>query len=72
MARKITPVQGNPVVFRSDRTFQPGWVYRAAGDEALHGPFPSRREAVDYALRALANPAGAGTLAPLARGRRAA
>ncbi|MEI7610116.1 MAG: hypothetical protein WCJ64_22255 [Rhodospirillaceae bacterium] len=72
MARKSSPVPGNPVVLHPDRTVPPGWVKRAVGDEALHRPFPSRPEAVDYALRAQANPAGARTLAPLGRGRRAA
>ncbi|MEI6557175.1 MAG: hypothetical protein WCO00_02120 [Rhodospirillaceae bacterium] len=72
MARKIAPVRSNPVVFFSDRTEPPGWVYRAAGAVALHGPFSGRAEAVAYALRALADPAGARTLAAANRGRRAA
>ncbi len=72
MIKKVDPARSNPVVFRSERTAPPGWVYRAAGDTALHGPFPSRQEAVDYALRALADPAGARTFAALGRGRHAA
>ena len=43
MAKKINPARSNPVVFRSERIATPGWVYRAAGDAALHGPFPSRQ-----------------------------
>ena len=71
-ATKVVPARSNPVVFRSERTVPPGWVYRAAGDKALHGPFSGRQEAVEYALRALADPAGARRFAAIARGRRAA
>jgi len=49
----------------------PGWFFRAAGEDALHGPFATRQEAVEYALKALSDPAGATRLRET-RGRRAA
>ncbi len=60
-----------PVLF-SGRAVSPGRGFRGAGDAVPHGPFPCRQEAVEYALRTLANPAGARVFASLGRGRRAA
>ncbi len=38
MAGNISPALGNPVVFRSDRTVPPDWVYRAAGESGRSPP----------------------------------
>ena len=71
MRKKIVPTSTNPVVFPADDAAAPAWYYRAAYEETLHGPFPTRRKAIDYALQAMAEPATA-TAAKQARGRRAA
>jgi hypothetical protein len=44
----------NPVVFPSDAVSSAGWYFRAAGAEAPEGPFPSRKKAIDHALKAMA------------------
>lgn len=71
MAKKIIPLRTNPVVFYADDVAPPGWHYRAADEDALHGPFATREVAVEYALRAMTNPAGA-TAVRAVQGRRAA
>ena len=64
MATLTRMVNTYPVVYYDEASRAPGWYFRDAGETALHGPFASRTQAVDFALKTAVKCGAKGTPEP--------
>ena len=64
MATLTRMVSTYPVVYYDEASRAPGWYFRDAGETAAHGPFASRTQAVDFALKTAVKGGAKGTAEP--------